>query len=565
SIIGEIASHGVLRVSEVTQLLLIVIVLGAGTDYGLFLVYRVREGIRDGREPTEAVALAVARVGESITASAATVIIALLSLLLATFGIYHDLGIPLAIGITTMLLAGLTLLPALLAIFGRAAFWPSKPRGGQNQAGLWGRVAGRVVAKPVPTLVLGIALFGVLAAGVAFYTPAGFGGAVNAPKGSDAANGDAVMRANFSQSSANPTNLIVELQSSAYTDPALVEKATTVLLKSGLFTSVRSALNPSGFPISENELKTLRTTLGPPRSLAPLPPPRSKVPILLYESYRADAQYVSPTGRIVQFAAGLRAGDPGGNAALHEVPAIRAALGRAAAAVHAVQYGTAGEAAALYDISSTSDGDLTHIVPLAAIAIAILLALVLRSLVAPLYLIASVVLSYLAALGLSAIIFVKLGHSGGLTFLLPFLMFIFLLALGEDYNILVMTRIREEAHHHSLKEAVVRAVGVSGPTITSAGLVLAGTFAVLAFAGSQGPGGGQVKDIGVGLALGILMDTFLVRTLLVPSTVVLLGRLNWWPRHVEEGMGYPGTEEHHRFLHRKRQEQGGSMPRGSDL
>jgi RND superfamily putative drug exporter len=176
---------------------------------------------------------------------------------------------------------------------------------------------------------------------------------------------------------------------------------------------------------------------------------------------------------------------------------------------------------------------------------------VLRSLVAPLYLIFSVVLSYLAALGLASILFVKIGHGGGITFLLPFLMFIFLLALGEDYNILVMTRIREEAHDHSLKEAVIRAIGASGPTITSAGLVLAGTFGVLAVAGSQGPGGGQIRNIGVGLALGILMDTFLVRTLLVPSTVVLLGRFNWWPRHVEAGMGYPGTDQH-RHWHLRR-------------
>jgi RND superfamily putative drug exporter len=120
-------------------------------------------------------------------------------------------------------------------------------------------------------------------------------------------------------------------------------------------------------------------------------------------------------------------------------------------------------------------------------------------------------------------------------------MFIFLLALGEDYNILVMTRIREEAHDHSLKEAVVRAVGVTGPAITSAGLVLAGTFAVLTFAGSSGSGGSQIRDIGAGLGAGILMDTFLVRTLLVPSTVALLGRWNWWPQRVEAGMGFPGA------------------------
>jgi RND superfamily putative drug exporter len=267
------------------------------------------------------------------------------------------------------------------------------------------------------------------------------------------------------------------------------------------------------------------------------------VSLAVYEEYRAEALFVSASGTVVQFEASLKAGDgnPGATAALNAVPGIRAVVAKAAAASGAVANGVAGEAPALYDISATSDSDLVHIIPLAVIAIAILLALVLRSAIAPLYLIASVVLSYLAALGLASFVFIVLGHSGGLTFLLPFLMFIFLLALGEDYNILVMTRIREEAHDHTLKEAVVRAVAITGPVITSAGLVLAGTFAVLTYAGSSGSGGSQIRDIGTGLAAGILMDTFLVRTLLVPSTVALLGRWNWWPGRVEAGMGFPGT------------------------
>jgi putative drug exporter of the RND superfamily len=149
--------------------------------------------------------------------------------------------------------------------------------------------------------------------------------------------------------------------------------------------------------------------------------------------------------------------------------------------------------------------------------------------VAPLYLIASVGLSYLAAFGLSVLLFIKLGHTGGLVFFMPFLMFIFLLALGEDYNILMMTRIREEAQNVPLRDAVTRALSVTGTTVTSAGLVLAGTFVVFGIVAGSGSGGSQFRDIAIGLALGILMDTFLVRTLLVPSTVVLLGRWNWWP------------------------------------
>jgi len=125
--------------------------------------------------------------------------------------------------------------------------------------------------------------------------------------------------------------------------------------------------------------------------------------------------------------------------------------------------------------------------------------------------------------------FIDIGGDGGLTFILPFLMFIFLLALGEDYNILVMTRIREEAQSRPLREAVVLAVSRTGTTVTSAGLVLAGSFGVLVVAAGGGASGSEIRPIGLGLAIGILMDTFLVRTLLVPAAVALLGRWNWWP------------------------------------
>jgi uncharacterized membrane protein YdfJ with MMPL/SSD domain len=136
------------------------------------------------------------------------------------------------------------------------------------------------------------------------------------------------------------------------------------------------------------------------------------------------------------------------------------------------------------------------------------------------------------------VVFITIGHSAGLNFILPFLMFLFLLALGEDYNILVMTRIREEAQL-PLREAVTTALAATGPTVTSAGLVLAGTFAVFAVAG----GSSQIQQIGIGIAVGVLMDTFLVRTLLVPSTVVLLGRWNWWPSKLAR-KSEPELEEH---------------------
>jgi RND superfamily putative drug exporter len=526
-LVAEAAQHG-LKVSPLAQILLIVLVLGAGTDYGLFLVFRVRENLRSGLERKEAVIAAVERVGESITFSAATVVAALLSLLAATFEFYSDLGIPLAIGIVVMLLAGLTLLPALLSIFGRAVFWPSKTQSGTGKAGVWGRVAVRIIRHPVPTLVSGLVVFGGLAIAASANTASGFGGQTSAPSGSDSAAGAAILSAHFPNTSANPTNIIYTLKQPVWDDLQVVQTARGQLEASGLFTSVAGPLNPNGATLTPAQLTALHDKLGAPQSLPATPPANSGVPAIGYQLYRATALYISPDGRTVQFETGLKAGDPSTTAATNAVPAIRAEAATVMKSIGATDYGVGGQAPAIYDISSVSNSDLATVIPIAIVVIGFLLALVMRSLVAPLYLIISVGLSYLAALGLSVLVFIELAGDGGLVFFLPFLMFVFLLALGEDYNILVMSRIREEAQHYPLKEAVSRALVATGTTVTSAGLVLGGTFTVFAIVGAQ-QGSNQFRDVGAGLALGILMDTFLVRTLLVPSTVVLLGRWNWWP------------------------------------
>ncbi len=526
--IGGLGAHG-LKISEITQLLLIVLLIGAGTDYGLFLVFRVREEIRRGMGAHDAVRHALVRVGESISASAGTVIFALLSLLFASFGIYHDLGIPLALGIAVMLLAGLTLLPALLSIFGKAAFWPSRLDAGSDRVGVWGRVASRLVQRPAITLASGVVIFGALAAALVGYHSGGFGGALNAPSGSNAAKGNALVARHFPQASTNPANLVFRYREPIWNTPQSVATASSVLRSSGAFTQFEGPFNPNGTTLTASEYQRLHAELGPPSSLPAISDPADGVTKAMYDAYRASQLFVSKNGRTIQFEATLRAGAQQTTAALNATPAIRSLVALAARRSGAIASGVAGEAAALYDVSSTSNHDLFRVIPIAIIAIAILLALVLRSAVAPLYLILSVAISYLAALGLATLVFIELGGSGGLTFILPFLMFVFLLALGEDYNILVMTRIREEARRLPLRDAVVRAIGMSGPTVTAAGIVLAGSFAVLAIVAGSAPGAAQIRDIGFGLAIGILMDTFLVRTLLVPSVVALLGRWNWWP------------------------------------
>ena len=531
---AEAAVHG-LGVSQIASLLLIVLVLGAGTDYALFLMFRVREEMRAGLPCHEAIVLSVTRVGETITFSAGILIAALLSLATATFSLYSGLAAPLAIAIGLMLIAGLTLLPALLAICGPVAFWPSSVKPGAGSAGRdgwWGPTCSRIVRRPLATLVIGLVVFGALAIASAGYLAAGFGGAVTGPAGSDSAAGDALLTKHFPQTAANPTVIVLRLRQPAWTAAASVAAAGRQLAADPLFTSVSGPLDANGTALTAAQYAALYAAYGPARALPASARQVPRAKLAAYQSYRASGSYVSADGRTISFATSLRAGSPTTTAASRAVPAIRAAAARAARAAGASASGVTGQAAFTYDVAQLSDSDLRTVIPIAIAVIAVLLALVMRSLIAPLYLIVSVVLSYFSALGLTVLVFIKAAGQPGLTFILPFLLFMFLLALGEDYNILVMTRIREEAQHLPLREAVGRALSVTGTTVSSAGLVLAGTFGVLAIVGSGSAGAQNVRtivNVGVGLALGVLMDTFLVRTLLVPSAVVLIGRWNWWP------------------------------------
>jgi RND superfamily putative drug exporter len=524
-IAGAVTRLGV-QAADVTQLILIVLVLGAGTDYGLFLTFRVREELRRGLNPRAAVVRAVQTVGETITFSALTVIAALLTLLIAQFGIYQSLGPALAIGIALMLLAGLTLLPALLAIFGRAVFWPTSthPRE-QVPAGLWGRLTEGLMRRPTLTLSLGIVLFAGLALGQLGTSLGGFGSQASGPAGADSTAGTDVINAHYpNTTNQNPAELLLQFPQSVWNAPNSLATVEQGLKNISAIRMVLGPLNPNGTPLTVTQLAQLHEQLGPPQALPAVPPPNTSISPQEYNAYRATGQYISADGQTVQFVAILQ-DTSSSAAAINATPALRVAVAQVAASAGAEQSGIFSANAFAYDIQQTSDSDLSRIIPLVAVLIAVLLALVLRSLIAPFYLIVSVVLSFLAAWGLVALVFVHLGGNDGVEFILPFLLFVFLMALGSDYNILVMRRIREEAHHLPLREAVREAIARTGGTVTTAGIILAGTFALLALEGNTD----QVRQVGLGVAAGILMDTFLIRTLLIPALVVLLGRWNWWP------------------------------------
>jgi putative drug exporter of the RND superfamily len=322
-VVGEASKAG-LQVSSLTQILLLILTLGAGTDYGLFLVFRVREELRAGRAPHDAVTCAPARVGESITFSAATVIAALLTLLLAASVLYSSLGVPLAIAIALMLLAALTLLPALLAIVGRAAFWPSRTDRGTGRPGWWGRLAGRVVSHPAATLAFGLVAFGALATAVLGYRPAGLGSTPAAPRASDSAAGDALLAAHFPAAAGNPTTVVLRFREPAWSDPAPVAVAEQRLAALPQFASLTGPFDVNGVTLSPAQLTALHATSGRPAALSARPP--EGVPAAVWTAYRAEGQFISADGRTVRFNVALTAGDPGSNAALRQVPAIRTAV-----------------------------------------------------------------------------------------------------------------------------------------------------------------------------------------------------------------------------------------------
>lgn len=505
-IIAESTKIGV-EVSSITQILLIVLVLGAGADYGLFLVFRVREELRRGAAPKEAVVRALARVGESITFSALTVMAALLSLVLASFGIYKGLGPALAIALGVMLLVSLTFLPALLAVLGRAVFWPAKTAAAPLKLGYWGKVADKVIERPVRTLIIGIAILGVLSLGIIGYKTTGFGDNTALP-GSDSAAGQQLIEKHFPAANVNPQLVLMRFDQPVWNNLPALQQAQADLAKSEAFKTVSGPFDANGFKLTPEQLLELH------RSDASSP------------ALQAVSQFISSDGKTVQFYAVSSAGKPGTTAAANATPTNRATVDRVAQKAGASENGIYSGDAVVYDINQVATNDLQKIIPVVLVIIGVLLAILLRSLVAPWYLIATVALSYLATLGFAMIAFVHLGGQDGLNFVLPFMMFIFSMALGEDYNILVMSRIREESHGKvTVKQAVRRAIGITGTTVTSAGLILAGTFGVLGLVG----GDRQVEQIGYSIAFGILLDTFFVRTLLVPSIVVLLGRWNWWP------------------------------------
>ena len=444
--------------------ILSILVLGVGTDYALLLVARYREELRRHEDKHEAMALALRTAGPAIFASGMTVIAALLCLTLADVNGTSGLGPVGALGIAVAMLAMLTLLPAWLVIWGRRAFWPRVPRFGtegiDETHGVWRRVGDRVARSPRRVWVGTVALLLVLSLGLL-----NFDNGLTSGNGFrddvEAVVGQELLAQSFPSGANAPTDVVVR-------DPARAEAVSMAVADAPGVDEVREVQ-------------------------------RGEEGVLL-------AAVLEP--------------DPFSTEAFDLIPGIREAAKRAGGEQTLVGGGTAVE----YDLRQAAARDNKVIVPVALVVVLLILIALLRALVAPIMLIATVILSFAASLGVGAVVFDLIFGFPGSDPSLPLFAFIFLVALGIDYNIFLMARVREETLRHGTREGMLRGLAVTGAVITSAGIVLAGVFSVLGVLPLV-----FLTEIGFVVAFGVLLDTFLVRSVLVPALTFEIGPKVWLP------------------------------------
>ncbi|MGA7205480.1 MAG: MMPL family transporter [Specibacter sp.] len=496
-VVYYLAKGDVIKLNGQSQGILSILVIGAATDYSLLLVARFRESLHDVPSKWTALARAYKAAWEPILASGATVILALLCLLFSDLNSNRSLGPIAAIGIFFSLLAALSFLPALLLAFGRGAFWPFRPkvehahkhavaeaapgqvatdqddvvRGLAGIGGLWRWVGLLIARRPRATWVVTLILLLAAGSGVLQLQANGVSQTQVILGPSNAVDGQKALAAHFDAGTGSPVLIIADQGKQA-------QVVTAVERVKGI--GAASAYTGAGRP---------------DQAAAPV----VKEGRVMIEATLTDQADSSAAEQVVK---DLRA----------QLPAVDAgAL-------------VGGVSAIALDTNVTAQSDLRKIVPLVLAVILLVLMLLLRSIVAPLVLIGSVVLSYAAAMGVSAIVFNHVFGFPGADATVPLFGFVFLVALGVDYNIFLMTRVREEAKTMGTRAGVLRGLGKTGSVITSAGVVLAATFAALGVIPLL-----FLAQLAFIVAFGVLLDTVVVRSLLVPALSYDIGRRLWWP------------------------------------
>ncbi|MEH0984432.1 MMPL family transporter [Micromonospora sp. CPCC 205556] len=477
--IYHLAEQDVIKLNGQAQGILTVLVFGAGTDYALLLIARYREELHRHERPWDAMKTAWRGAAPAIIASGATVIVSLLCLLLSSLNSNRALGPVSAVGIAATLLVMLTFLPALLLLGGRWAFWPRRPEldraDPRTEHGIWSRVAGFVARRARPVWVVTAVALAALTLGLTQLGATTLGQSDLFTERTESVAGQEVIARHYPAGTGSPATIFANQQ-----------------------TARQIAQVAQGVPgVAAVRPVTAGGQTGPPD---PNAPPKVVDGRVQLEATLADPPDSDGAEQAIR---DLRR-------AVHEVPGADSVVG--------------GFTAINVDTAAASTRDRNVIIPVVLVVIAVILALLLRALLAPVLLIATVVLSFLATLGLCALIFRYVFDFPGVDQSFPLFAFVFLVALGIDYNIFLMSRVREESVRRGTRAGVLTGLAVTGGVITSAGVVLAATFSALAVLPLV-----VLVELGVAVAVGVLLDTIVVRSLLVPALSYDIGPKIWWP------------------------------------
>lgn len=475
-----LAKNQIIDLNGQAQGILTILVLGAATDYALLLIARYREELHHHESRFVAMHAAYRGIFEPILASGTTVAISLMVLLLSDLSSNRGLGPVGAIGIVAAMLTILTLLPALLVIFGRWIFWPRIPRFDDvdaNLSGVWAKVGAQVSKRPRRLWISTAVLLVVLAGFATTLQADGLSTSQSFTTRPESVVGQDLMLKHFPGGEGQPTEVIVK--------ESLMQETTKALLSVNGVASVepmRTSIPIPGQPLPEIKVVDGLVVLNATLAVAP-------------DSVRAR----------------------------ESVPVIRAAVHKIDPTIL-----VGGSSAVSYDIDQASRHDNRLIIPVVLILIGIILTLLLRSFAAAGLLLATVVLSYAATLGVCQLVFHNIFHFSGADTSFPLFAFVFLVALGIDYNIFLMTRVREESAKIGTRAGVIKGLTVTGGVITSAGIVLAATFGVLGILPLV-----FLAELGFAVGFGVLLDTIIVRSILVPALVRDIGGKVWWPSKLQ--------------------------------
>ncbi|HZD69671.1 MAG TPA: MMPL family transporter [Actinomycetes bacterium] len=463
AVIYLLARHAGLTVNGQSAFILTVLVFGAGTDYALLLIARYREELRRHADRHQAMGEALRRAGPALIASASTVILSLLCLLVAELNSTKSLGPVMAIGVTVGLCAMITLLPALLVIFGRWMFWPVRPALGSpepTERGLWARIGAGIAPRPRVVWLVTAVVLAAMAVGATGLKASGLQSKDSFRTKPEAVTGEQVLARHFPAGAGDPVQVVGKAGAAQQLQAAV--SATPGV------TGVTRPVVKDGYGYVEGTLTSSAD---------------SKASFRTVDRLRAR---------------------------VHAIPGADGKVG--------------GGSAVNLDIQRASRHDRTLVMPIVLVVVLLILAVVLRAIVAPLLLVATVLLSFGATIGVSALTFNHVFGFAGADPSFPLWSFVFLVALGIDYNIFLMTRVLEETRRQGTRRGALLGLAATGGVITSAGVVLAGTFIALATLPLV-----FVTEIGFTVAFGVLLDTFVVRSVLVTALNLDVGRWIWWP------------------------------------